>query len=191
MAWLGAVDGAYWAADFRVARLMHHVHTRCGRPRPALVVALAGPQEGPGQVGPMVARELARTHRGIFGHPDRPVGVEQAGGVLRHIAEEFPGAFVVLVQGAPAEPARDGHILVWSPVPHLEADDALEEFREGLLAGQLPPPPPLAESGHVHLVGLVGGRAAPPAERRRRLERTCDVIIDGILRFFYRVGQLS
>ena len=191
MAWLGAVDGAYWAADFRVARLLHLVHARCGRPQPVLVVGLAGPEDEAGQVGPTVARELARTHRGVFGRPDRPVAVEQAGGVLLHIAVEFPGAFVVLVQGARAEAAWDGHVLVWSPVPRVEEDEDLEEFREALAARQLPPPPSLAESGHVQLVGLVGGRLAPPAQRRRRLERTCDVIVDGILRFFYRIGQLS
>ena len=191
MAWVGAVDGAYWAADFRVARLIHHVYVHCGRPRPVLVIGLSGAEDEPGQVGPTVARELARTHRGVFGHPDQPVAVGQAGGVLLHIAEEFPGAFVVMVQGAPSEAARDGHVLLWSPAPQAAQDEVVEELREALAAGQLPPPPPLAESGHVHVVGLVGGRPASLAERRRRLERTCDVIIDGILRFFYRIGQLS
>ena len=219
MAWLGVVEASYWAADFRVARLIHGAYQAAGRPQPVAVVGVSGPGEAGRDVGPLVAREMVRSYRTVFGLPERPVTLDQLPDVVGEFRAEFPQGFVVVVWGAPLPArlaaqlpagARQGLVLGWSSRARAAEEEAEETALSGgwtadrLMAealaacGRLPPhaaaegaacPPPAAQEGHVQLIGLVEG----PASRSGapgRLQRMVDVLVDGILRFFFRHGIL-
>ena len=191
MSWVGTTHGAYWAADFRLSRWIYQVYARCGKPWPAVVVGLQG-SGGASGLGPAVARELARDYATVWGGDQQPVGIGELDDVLGRIAALHPAAFVVVVQGVSAPAAGwEGRLLVWSALP----DDGGEEEMEGLSEpGEgLPPvpgPPPASDRGHAHLVALAAERTSAADPAPSSVARLCDVAVDGLLRFFYRIGQL-
>ncbi len=207
MPWIGTVDSSHWTADFRVARLLHYVHTRLGRRQPVVVVGMGLSLDRPGTIGPTVAAEIARVHPYVFGRPEGPVARHNLEGVFFHITREFPNSFVLAVDGATGSAEEDGLIIAWSP--GVEPDEEFVEARQALGAaiGRRPAFPSALDEHevprtitvgtelarlpiHVGLVGVVGPMVGSPSEHARRWRATCDAIIDGILRFFYRAGVL-
>ncbi|WP_324716643.1 DUF1256 domain-containing protein [Carboxydochorda subterranea] len=207
MPWIGTVDSSHWTADFRLARLLEYVYARTGRGRPVVVVGMGLSLDGPGTIGPTVASELAKVHPYVFGQTGQPVARHNMAGVFFHITQEFPHSFVLVVDGTTGEAEEDGHVIAWSGM--VEPDEEFLEARQALgavVSGRPAFPTALDERQvprtvtigadlaslpvHVGLIGVVGPLVGSASAHERKLATTCDAIIDGILRFFYRTGQL-
>ena len=208
MPWLGTVDSSHWTADFRLARLLEYVYVKTGRRQPVVVVGLGLSLDRPGSVGPTVATELAKVYPYVFGHGGHEVARHNVEATFFRITEEFPQSFVVVVDGTSGESEEDGHVIAWSA--SVEPDEEFMTARQALGAavggGRRGLPSPLDERqvprtatlgtdiatvpAQVGLIGVVGPVVGPASAHQRRFMATCDAIIDGILRFFYRTGQL-
>lgn len=207
MPWIGTVDSSHWTADFRLAKLLEYVYGKTGRRSPVVLVGMGLSLDRPGTIGPTVAEEIAKVHPYVFGRPGDAVARHNLQPVFFHITQEFPTAFVIVVDGTTGQSQEDGHIIAWSST--VEPDEEFMEARHALgAASEARPGFPTALDEHqvprtvtvgtelamlplhVGLVGVVGPVVGSAGAHARRLASTCDAIIDGILRFFYRTGQL-
>lgn len=207
MPWLGTVDSSHWTADFRLARLLEYAYSKTGRRQPVVVVGMGLSLDRPSSIGPTVATELARVYPYVFGHDGHPVARHNLQAVFFHITQEFPQSFIIVTDGTTGESEEDGHVIAWSAT--VEPDEDFLTARQALGAaphGRRSFPTALNEQQiprtatvgtdiatlpvHVGLIGVVGPVVGPSSVHNRRFAATCDAIIDGILRFFYRTGQL-
>ncbi|HEY8498257.1 MAG TPA: DUF1256 domain-containing protein [Limnochordales bacterium] len=208
MPWLGTVDSSHWTADFRLARLLEYVYAKTGRRQPVVVVGLGLSLDRPGSVGPTVATELAKVYPYVFGQEGHPVARHNLEAVFFRITQEFPQSFIIVADGTSGESEEDGHVIAWSATVEPDEDFLAARQALGAAAGagrrsfpsalderQVPRTATLGTDiatlpAQVGLIGVVGPVVGPASVHNRRFAATCDAIIDGILRFFYRTGQL-
>lgn len=187
------INAGHWTADFQLARAFWEAYQE-GPTADVHVVCLGDPDEPLDGTALEIAAELARYHPNVYGTPARPVTREN----LRHVAEthldEWANGFLIAVAATwDAEAAAQVQVVAGEPLERGVQPPDWHRLRKPVDDGREEAPEEEAWILYpdVAVLPVVArptpeGALAPVAEKLRRKCR--DAVIDGILRFYFKMG---
>lgn len=186
-----------WTADYQISRYLFSAYADV-RAQHVAVAAITRLELDEGDAMQAAADELKRYHPAVDGTSREPIMPDEMDRWLKRVKSQ-PDVLAVVLDVAPA-PSQE-HGILWLGGPAIPTDTEDDAMATAALEWELtgtPYIPQIDPVGDVMLVALLdadrsndsaGANKGNSRSHRRRLQACTDMVVDGLLRFYAKIGH--